>query len=212
MSETRPGSVPERILRLVEHIATAGVWFGGALLLFVAILVGIDVVVRKVFALTLGGADEMAGYALAIASAWAFSFTLLKRSHIRIDFVYNHCPAAVRYALDLVALVAIGGFAALLAVRAWGVLDTSLALNSRANTPWGTPLWMPQTLWFAGLAFLVVTSVVVLVAACAALSAGNLRRAREIAGMSDTQEEVEAEMREAERQLALSTVAGKEDR
>ena len=60
----------------------------------------------------------------------------------------------------------------LLAVRAWGVLDTSLALNSHANTPWGTPLWIPQTLWFAGLAFLVVTSVVVLVAACAALSAG----------------------------------------
>ena len=194
----------QRLLRLVDAIAHAGVWFGGALLLVVAIVVGVDVTLRKALAISLGGADEIAGYALAISSAWAFSFTLLRRSHIRIDFIYNHCPAAVRHALDLLALVAVAGFSALLAWRAFGVLGTSLALNARANTPWATPLWIPQSVWFGGLAFLVVTCVVLIGSTAAALAAGDVATAQRLAGTPDTNEEVEAEMQEAERQLGLA--------
>src|SRR3712207_8266099 len=65
------------------------------------------------------------------SSAWAFSFTLLRRSHIRIDFIYNHCPAAVRHALDLLALVATAGFSALLALPAYRSEEHTSELQSR---------------------------------------------------------------------------------
>ena len=46
-----------------------GLWFGGTLILLSAILIGIDVVLRKFYNISIGGADEIAGYALALV-AW----------------------------------------------------------------------------------------------------------------------------------------------
>ena len=59
------------LYRVVYAIARAGAIAGGALLLLAAVLVAIDITLRALFARTLGGADELSGYALAIATAWA---------------------------------------------------------------------------------------------------------------------------------------------
>ena len=68
--------------------------------------------------MTLGGADELSGYALAISSAWGFSSALLSRSHIRIDTVYVRIQSS-----------------------ACGRCSTSSALPSSASSAWspGTP-------------------------------------------------------------------------
>ncbi len=58
------------------------------MLLVASILICIDITLRYTMSVTLGGADELSGYALAISSAWGFSSALLSRSHIRIDTVY----------------------------------------------------------------------------------------------------------------------------
>ena len=86
----------------------------------------IDIVLRYAFSLTVGGADELSGYALAIASAWGFSAALLSRSHIRIDSVYVRVASRrVRATLDLLSLVTFALFFALVAWHAWGVLQQS---------------------------------------------------------------------------------------
>ena len=54
----------------VRRFAQWGLWFGGALVLLAAVLIGIDVLMRKFLARSIGGADELAGYALAIGTAW----------------------------------------------------------------------------------------------------------------------------------------------
>ena len=48
------------------NIARWGLWFGGALVLLAAVLIGIDVLMRKFLDRSIGGADELAGYSLAI--------------------------------------------------------------------------------------------------------------------------------------------------
>jgi hypothetical protein len=108
----------------------------------------------------------------------------------------------------MLALVATAGFAALLAWRAYAVLETSIALDARANTPWATPVWIPQTAWFAGLSFLVLTAVVLIGATAAAIARGDVAAAQSLAGAPDTQEEVDAEMEEAKRQLGLAGEIG----
>ena len=57
------------LLELSRRIARYGAWFGGLLIIASALLVGVEVVIRKAFSLTIGGADELSGYALAISTS-----------------------------------------------------------------------------------------------------------------------------------------------
>ena len=88
-----------------RRFAQWGLWFGGALVLLAAILIGIDVLMRKFLARSIGGADELAGYSLAIGTAWGLGAALIDRAHIRIDSLYVLFPARLRLALDFAGLV-----------------------------------------------------------------------------------------------------------
>ena len=88
----------------MRRLTQWGLWFGGALILLAALLIGVDVVLRKFFTRSIGGADELAGYALAIGTAWGLAAALLERAHIRIDSLYMLFPSGLRIALDLAGL------------------------------------------------------------------------------------------------------------
>ena len=139
------------VLRIVFLVSRAGAWFGGVLILLAALLIGVDVTLRQLFVVTIGGADELAGFSLAIGSAWAFGFTLLRRSHIRIDTVYVTLPVRIRAFLDILGLVAFSSFMLLVTWHAFGVVQQSITSNSHSISPLGTPLAIPQALWALGL-------------------------------------------------------------
>src|SRR2546423_14884761 len=84
--------IVEAVMGGVRRLSQWGLWFGGALVLLAAILIGIDVVLRKLFDTSIGGADELAGYALAIGAAWSLAAALLERAHIRVDSLYVLFP------------------------------------------------------------------------------------------------------------------------
>ena len=119
----------------VRRFAQWGLWFGGALVLLAAVLIGVDVVMRKFFARSIGGADELAGYSLAIGTAWGLGAALLDRAHIRIDSLYVLFPQRLRLALDLVALVLLVGFFALVAWHGAGRRYRSPGRRARAASP-----------------------------------------------------------------------------
>src|SRR3954453_1713126 len=100
-------------------------WFGGALVLLAAVLIGIDVLMRKYLARSIGGADELAGYSLAIGTAWALGAALIDRAHIRIDSLYGLFPKKLRLFLDVVALVLFIGFFGLVTWHGLGVVSQS---------------------------------------------------------------------------------------
>ncbi len=79
----------DRLMEMTHRASRYGAWFGGALIILAAFIVGVEVLIRKVFTLSIGGADELSGFALAIGSAWAFGFALLERAHIRIDSAFH---------------------------------------------------------------------------------------------------------------------------
>lgn len=180
-------------------LARFGLWFGGALILLAAVLIGIDVFLRKVFVLSIGGADELAGYALAIGSAWALAATLLERGHIRIDSLYMQLPGAVRIALDLVGLVLLVGFFALVFRHGIGVFEQSWTSGSRSQSALETPLVIPQAIWLVGLATFVLVGVVVFLAALLRILRGDRAGASALIGTRSSAEEVVEEMRAAER-------------
>ena len=94
----------DRLLEYARLLSRVGAWFGGGLLIVAAFIIGVDVVIRKLFGWTVGGADELSGYALAIGSAWSFAFALTERAHVRIDSLYVTLPARLCALLDILGL------------------------------------------------------------------------------------------------------------
>src|ERR1051326_8140137 len=112
----------DALMHRVRRFTQWGLWFGGALVLFAAVLIGVDVLMRKFLARSIGGADELAGYALAIGTTWGLGATLLDRAHIRIDSLYVLFPRKLRLALDCAALILFVAFFALMTWHGLGVV------------------------------------------------------------------------------------------
>ena len=184
----------KRLQTVAEGISRVGAIAGGALLLIASVLICIDITTRYLFAWTLGGADELSGYALAIASAWGFSSALFSRSHIRIDTVYVRVRPSIRAVLDLMSLAIFAFFIALVTWYAWGVVWQSFQSNSRSLSEIEAPLVIPQGLWFAGLVFFVMVALLLLARAVAALLRGDLPELFALIGsksaVAEAQEEV----------------------
>jgi TRAP-type C4-dicarboxylate transport system permease small subunit len=80
---------------------------GGLMLIASAVYVSAEVLGRRFFGFSLGGANEMSSYALAISSAWAFSYAVYERAHIRIDAAYQLGSPAVRAFIDVLSMAAL---------------------------------------------------------------------------------------------------------
>ncbi|WP_420394046.1 TRAP transporter small permease subunit [Acuticoccus sp.] len=132
-------------------------------LLALSIFIVAEILARKLVNYSFQGADELGGYALAVTAAFGFAFALLERAHTRIDILVGRTASSVRGALDLLAAAAIAAMAAFMAWRGAATLGETLRYDSRASTPWQTPLWLPQGLWLAGLALFAVVAFVLLV-------------------------------------------------
>lgn len=180
----------------VRRFAQWGLWFGGALVLLAAVLIGIDVLMRKFLDRSIGGADELAGYSLAIGTAWGLGAALLDRAHIRIDSLYVLFPQKLRLALDVVALVLFVGFFGLTLWHGLGVVSQSWISESRSQSALETPTVIPQVLWIAGLATFVVVGLVLLVHALRVGLSGDLRGMAKLISTRSAEEEVEEEIRD----------------
>ncbi len=191
-------TIAARLQGIAHGVARVGAIVGGAMLMLAALAICVDITLRYVFAVTLGGADELSGYALAISSAWGFSAALLSRSHIRIDTVYARARARVRATLDLVSLACFALFIALVAWHGWGMLQQSYVSGSRSMNELETPLVIPQALWVMGLVFFVAVALLLLARALAAYVTGDLRALFDLIGSKSAVAEAEEEIRAVE--------------
>jgi len=185
----------DRLLALSYRVARVGTWFGCGLLIAASFVIGIDVVIRKLFSLSIGGADELSGYALAIASAWAFAHALLERGHVRIDSLYVTLPRWVRATLDVFGLAVFVAVMALITWRAYGVFSESVKLDAHSMSPLATPLVYPQALWVAGLVVFVLVGCLLLLRVVVAYATGDIATVHRLAGSRSVTEEIEHETR-----------------
>ena len=180
----------------VRRFTHWGLWFGGALILLAAVLIGIDVLMRKFLARSIGGADELAGYALAIGTAWGLGAALIDRAHIRIDSLYVLFPRRLRLLLDLAALLLFIAFFALMTWHGFGVVSQSWTSGSRSQSALETPTVIPQALWIAGLLGSVVVGVLLFFYALGMITRGDYAGAGRTIGTRSAEEEVEDEIRD----------------
>jgi TRAP-type C4-dicarboxylate transport system permease small subunit len=185
----------ERIHARLARIAQIAVWIGGGAHLAAAIMVTIDVILRKIFSITMSGSDEMSGYVFAAGTTWAYSYCVLHRSNIRIDAVYNLLPRRLCGALDIVGVVLLLIFNAVLTRHAWEAFATSYVRDSVSITTLATPLWIPQLFWVIGLIAFQLTLIFVAVYATLRYWQRDDAAVNRIVGVPTVAEEVEAETR-----------------
>lgn len=166
-------------------------------LLGLSFLIAFDVVARKLFDFSTGGASEIGGYVVAILAAFGFTYALLEHAHTRIDIFYSRLPPWPRAIANLVSMLGMFVFAVFMAWRAWASLRESIAFHSAATTPLHTPLWIPQSLWFAGLLFFAVVSGLFFVHALY-LTIRDKKAALKHYGPQTLKEEIEQEITEVE--------------
>ena len=166
----------------------------GAMLIASAIYVSADLVARKIFNWSFVGANEISGYVLAVSTAWAFSYTLLKRSHIRIDVFYARLPRRWRAAIDVLAVATLAGFAAIFVWYANRYFFQVWGRGTRSITSLALPLWIPMLAWYAGwIVFLIVSTYLTVISGWAYLR-GDLGAVQERVGSISDQEEVQLEV------------------
>jgi TRAP-type C4-dicarboxylate transport system permease small subunit len=144
---TMLNKIIEKLDRCSRYFAVAGGWALAGLSLYI----GLDVVLRKLFSLSLQGSDEIGGYVLAIICAWGFSYALATKAHIRLTAILAKFPAKVQAIANITAYGALMLLALLMVWRGGAMLLETLEIHAVAPTPLETPLWIPQGLWTLGL-------------------------------------------------------------
>ena len=162
-------------------------------MIFASVMVTFDVLIRKFFNTTLGGADEISGYLFAIATSWALPFAFLRRANVRIDALYVHLPRIACAVVDLLGATLLAVFAVALTWRGLALVADSVAIGARSVTPLHMPLVLPQSFWLAGWVMFSLCLLLVVFGIVRALVRGDLRTVHRLAGAMSVEEEIEDE-------------------
>ncbi|WP_020407193.1 TRAP transporter small permease subunit [Hahella ganghwensis] len=184
----------ERLYCMAVKLSRISAWVGGGLLLLSAAITTVDVILRKLFNISMGGSDEIAGYILAITTSWGLSFALLSRANIRIDALYARLPGKLTIWLDMLGLILVGAFMSFVTWFAIGVWFESVSVGATANTPLQTPLMIPQGLWAAGFIIFMCVLLILLTRVLVLLWRGDHKEVSAIAGIRTVEEEVHDEV------------------
>jgi len=181
--------ISRTLTRVCDWTVIACGWW----LIALSVITCIEMIGRKVFSFSLQGIDEIGSYTYGIVGAFGFAYTLITRSHTRVDFLLSRFSVGTRAWLNMLAMVSLAALSLLCLWRGYGVVAESIELRSTAATPLATPMWVPQSIWLGGYLMFA------LVAAWAAWDALVLfiqRRPAELNlrfGPQTLEEEIEAE-------------------
>lgn len=187
----------DRLLEGGMGVARIAVFLGGGAILVCAVLISLDVVMRRFFGVSTWGADELSYYALAISSSWAFGYALLVKAHIRIDLVTQRLPGTGKAILHIVALLGTGFLAFTASQAVMHVFMRSWSRGTSSITTLQTPLWIPQGLFLAGLVFFTLLTALLLLRVVVALAQRDFETVDRVAGSSTIEEETEQAIAEA---------------
>lgn len=155
-----PVAAPGReVVSLKQRIENALATVFGGIFLLLAVVVVIETLSRKLFNVSLQGADELGGYALAVGSTISFSLALMGRNHIRVDVFHEMFPRPLQAFLNWFSIVTLALFGAFVAWIATKVITDTMQYGSTAQTPWATPLIIPQGVWYAGLVIFALVAI-----------------------------------------------------
>lgn len=181
-------------------------WFGstsracaiaaGWALMAISFATVVEILGRKYFNFSFRSLDEIGGYILAGVSAFGFAYALTKHSHMRVTLLFPYVPAAVQSFLNALAMVTLAAMAAFCAWRGGAEVLELVTTGKRSNTPLSVQLWIPQSIWFAGMVLFAVGAIAMAFHSLALL-VGDRARLNRVYGPQSLEEEISSEIAHA---------------
>ncbi len=180
-----------------------GIIFGTAMIAL-SITIFAEIFLRKFFSFSLGGVDELGGYAVAIVAPLAFLVTAADSAHIRINLLHARLPERLRGVLNMAATGSLALLAMFLLYFTVQTVRDTLAYKSIAQTPWATPLIYPQSLWLLSMSVFALGMLVISVRAAVLLVKRDWRTLDLRFGPESISDEVLAELEDLKKRQEAS--------
>lgn len=177
----------EAIDRVLEAVNGITVWILRlyAVLFLVAIISIVVEIVARFYGTATTFSVEFSGYVMASVIAWAGSYALLKKSHIRIDFLYLKRSDSAKNILDLMSIALFFLVAAFIAWSTGRLVLESVEYGLVSNTTLRIPLWIPQASWAAGFLWLALCAGLLLIKAIVSWKNGDRKGMADAVGASE---------------------------
>ena len=182
----------DRLIHGTGAVCRAGALVCGGLCVLVSFVIAVAVIMRKVFNVSIVGADEISSFILAASCSWGFAFALLHRAHVRVESLQLVLPRRLCAVLDIVGLILLGAFVAIIAWYTASVLALSIDMGALADML-DVPLWFPQAFWVAGFVVSVILAVLLLIRSLIAFLTGDLAALQALIGSRSAVEEAAQE-------------------
>lgn len=166
----------------------------GAIMIALSVAIAAETILRKFFSYSLGGIDELSGYAVAIVAPLAFLVAALEQAHIRINILHAKFPQDARAVLNVIAAVSLALLAVFLLYFTIKTVQETLEYSSIAQTPWATPLIYPQAIWLVSMLVFASGTTVLAIRAIVLLVRGETRLLDRNFGPGSPEDELEAEI------------------
>ena len=100
---------------------------------------------------------------IGLSISAGFAYALIERTHTRIDILLGHVPPLPRNLLNLLAYALVTAVALFMLRYGYEALSESILFGSLSPTPLQTVMWIPQSLWVAGLVVFAITAGAMLI-------------------------------------------------
>lgn len=147
------------MFRALEWLSGKAMTVAGWCYLAITALICFDIAARRFLGFSTEATTELTGYLMAIGMTWGLAGTLLERGHVRIDVLVQKMPLGARVWLHLATLAALLVTTAFFAWGAFSLAKDSFDFGSTDLSTLRTPLALPQGLWAAGLALMLLAVV-----------------------------------------------------
>ena len=156
----------------LQWVGRRAMFVAGLCYLLITLLICFDIAARHLLGFSSEATIELTGYMMAVGMTWGLAGTLFERGHVRIDVLVQKMPLRVRVWLHLASLVALivsTGF------YPWGAVSLardSFSFDATDLSTLRTPLVIPQGLWAAGFALLLLAALALALRAVRQLALG----------------------------------------
>jgi TRAP-type C4-dicarboxylate transport system permease small subunit len=156
-----------RVARLLDRFIVDSskvfAMIGVGLIVLMVVTILVNVMLRRLFSVSLAFVDEYAGYALVVIVFLGFAYTAMVGGHIRITLVTERLPKRMRDAVEVATLLLCLALVGLLSWFAWHLFVQSLH-SGVVSIQTRTPLWVPQVVMWLGSIFftLAIARLIVL--------------------------------------------------
>lgn len=161
------------MFRALEWVSGKAMTIAGWCYLVITVLICFDIGARRLLGFSTEATTEVTGYLMAIGMSWGLAGTLFERGHVRIDVLVQKLPLKVRVWLHLASLLALLVATGFFAWGAFSLARDSWDFGSTDLSALHTPLAIPQGLWAAGLALLLLAGMAIAARALRQLAGGD---------------------------------------